>query len=122
MNKTMRQVMLAAVALAMVASSVGSAQAISPQPEPPLRHLGYNRLGPQPEPPDSFLKYRAINPQPEPPGSNFYHRGFNPQPEPPAIHYRPHRVQPRLGWRAPMTGTRFRGHAPARVLFRGHRR
>jgi hypothetical protein len=106
MKKTMWQVMIAAVALALVASSVGSARAISPQPEPPVRQLHMRSLGPQPEPPDSFL----------------WHRGINPQPEPPGYQYRPHRVYPQPDPRVRNIGTRFHRPGLARFHFRRGRR
>lgn len=106
MNKTMRQVLMAIVALALVASGAGSALAFNPQPEPPA----------------ATFRHRGFNSQSEPPGSNFYHRGFNPQPEPPAINYRRGRFQSRPGPRFGNPGTGFHSAAPVRHFIRRHGR
>ncbi|MBU1740090.1 MAG: hypothetical protein KKC37_01005, partial [Proteobacteria bacterium] len=90
-------------ALALTASLVGSAAAISPQPLPPTRQLQIRSLGPQPEPPDS-PGWRGINPQPEPPGISFRHGRFN----------------PRVGPRPRHLGRGFYRHGPSRPVRRGY--
>jgi len=70
----MKKILTVAAALALTASIVSSAWAISPQPEPP-DSPGWRGINPQPEPPGIHYRHRRIHPRPA-------HRGILPIPIP----------------------------------------